>query len=277
MANIMERSKEMGVKTNEKKYSEFSSKQKFIGFLWDGRRHTVEPPLTKREARIRQIEHLLTRRLNHITYILPQLKCYLRSIYQWQMSWHNHSARRTIPNEVRVNLEWWKLSLQTYNPTRLIPEPQPTDVGWIGDASTSYGIGVIIGKRWACFRLTRNPSLCFPGNTIAWLETLAIRLGLLMLMEIRASSGKTFIVHTDNTTTQDAIDNRKCRDPLVNEEWKIIQKISIDAEIDIQARRVTSGENRADGLSRGDRTGHSMYNRLSIEVPDNLKSFLIQT
>ncbi|POV94475.1 hypothetical protein PSTT_16839 [Puccinia striiformis] len=291
MANIMERSKEMGVKTNEKKYSEFSSKQKFIGFIWDGRRHTVEPPQTKREARIRQIEHLLTRkrlftyrdamvsagRLNHITYILPQLKCYSRSIYQWQMSWHNHSARRTIPNEVRVNLEWWKLSLQTYNPTRLIPEPQPTDVGWIDDASTSYGIGVIIGKRWARFRLTRDPSLCFPGNTIAWLETLAIRLGLLMLMEIGASSGKTFIVHTDNTTTQGAINNRKCRDPSVNEEWKIIQRILIDAEINIEARRVTSGENQADGLSRGDRTSHSMYNRLSIEVPDDLKSFLIQT
>ncbi|POV94223.1 hypothetical protein PSHT_16348 [Puccinia striiformis] len=63
MADVVERSKEMGVKTNEKKYSEFAPKQKFIGFLWDGKKHTVELPPLKREARIQQIEHLLTRRM----------------------------------------------------------------------------------------------------------------------------------------------------------------------------------------------------------------------
>ncbi|POW19868.1 hypothetical protein PSHT_04195 [Puccinia striiformis] len=60
MVDIVERSKEMGVKTNEKKYSEFQDQQKFIGFLWDGNRRTVELPPAKQEERIRQIEHLLT-------------------------------------------------------------------------------------------------------------------------------------------------------------------------------------------------------------------------
>ncbi|KNF00710.1 hypothetical protein PSTG_06124 [Puccinia striiformis f. sp. tritici PST-78] len=291
MVNIVGRSKEMGVKTNEKKYSEFNDKQKFIGFLWDGRKRTVELPPKKLEDRIQQIEHLLTPkklftykdalviagRLNHVTNILPQLKCYVRSIYQWQMDWHNLLARRPIPDDVRADLQWWSFSLRTCNPTRLIPEQYPTDIGWIGDASTSYGIGIIIGKLWARFRLTRDPSLCEPGNTIAWLETLAIRLGLLMLMEIGASPGKTFIVYTDNTTTQSAIEQRKSRDPSVNNEWKIIQRLLIDAEIDIEAKRVTSKENRADGLSRGNRTGHLIHNRLSVELPEDLRSFLIQT
>ncbi|KNE95735.1 hypothetical protein PSTG_10952 [Puccinia striiformis f. sp. tritici PST-78] len=36
MADIVHRSLQLGVKTNKKKYSEFTNKQKFIGFLWDG-------------------------------------------------------------------------------------------------------------------------------------------------------------------------------------------------------------------------------------------------
>ncbi|KAH9445795.1 hypothetical protein Pst134EB_023631 [Puccinia striiformis f. sp. tritici] len=84
-----------------------------------------------------------------------------------------------------------------------------------------------------------------------------------MLLDIGASPGKVFIVHTDNTTTQDAIEQRKSRDPLVNKEWKAIQNLLLAAEIDIQARRVSSGENRADGLSRGHDGNHRTKDKMS--------------
>ncbi|KNE90585.1 hypothetical protein PSTG_15978 [Puccinia striiformis f. sp. tritici PST-78] len=163
------------------------------------------------------------------------------------------------------------------NTAVLCLDPYPTDVGWVGDALTSHGIGVLVGSRWARFRLTRDPPQDQPGNWIAWLETVAIRLGLLMLLDIGASPGKVSIVHTDNTTTQDAIEQRKSRDPLVNREWKAIQNLLLTAEIDIQARRVSSGENRADSLSRGHDGNHRLKNKMRVHLPVNLRCFLVQT
>ena len=62
------------------------------------------------------------------------------------------------------------------------------------------------------------------GNPIAWLETVAIRLGLLMLLTIGATLGKLFTMLTDNTTTYSTARHRKCRDFQVNQECrKVIQ------------------------------------------------------
>jgi hypothetical protein len=85
---------------------------------------------------------------------------------------------------------------------------------------------------------------------IAWLETVAIRLGLLMLEQLGIKPGKTFIVWTDNTMTQSVVKKRNSRDRAVNEEWKLIQTLMVRLETDIVTRRVTSDDNAADALSR---------------------------
>jgi hypothetical protein len=70
-----------------------------------------------------------------------------------------------------------------------------------------------------------------------------------MLLQLGASPGKKFIVQTDNTTTFSTILQKKSKDAGVNAEWKIIQRLLLDAEIDLHAQRVTSADNQADGLS----------------------------
>lgn len=84
---------------------------------------------------------------------------------------------------------------------------------------------------------------------------MVIRVGVLMLRKLRASPGRTFVVWTDNTTSEDAIKNRKLRDWHVNEEWKEIQRLLIDLQIDLVPPRVPSEDNTADALSRGDASG----------------------
>ncbi|KNF05582.1 hypothetical protein PSTG_01391 [Puccinia striiformis f. sp. tritici PST-78] len=182
-----------------------------------------------------------------------------------------------------------------------MPNPAPTEIGWVGDASTSFGIGVIIGRRWAQFQLKREWSqLNNQEGGIAWLETVAIRLGLSMLESLGIKQGKTFIVWTDNTTTEGVIrkrkskdkstfivwtDNtttegvirkRKSKDKSVNEEWKLIQDTLVKLQADIESRRVTSAENPANGLSRGIRDGHEWRHVVPIEVPFDLQRHLFQ-
>jgi hypothetical protein len=104
-------------------------------------------------------------------------------------------------------------------------------MGWVGDTSTSYGIGVIVGQRWARFHLQKNPPEHRTGNIVAWLETVAARLCLLLMLSIGAAPGKTFIVKTDNNTTLSKILHCKSKDGGVKAKWKIIKNLLLQAGI----------------------------------------------
>jgi hypothetical protein len=98
-----------------------------------------------------------------------------------------------------------------------------------------------------------------------------------MLMEMRAIPGKRFIVYTDNTTTEGAIRNRKSKDERVNNKWKLIQRLLIDADIDIEGRRVSSALNVSDALSRGVITSERLLDKVQVTMPQDLVGLFIQT
>lgn len=162
MSDIVTRSKALGVQTNAEKLSHFQHEQKFIGFIWNGMNKTVRLPEIKLEERKGQIKEVLigdlfsfnqieifVGLLNHVSYLLPQLKCYLCGLYRMKKNWHNKAARRHIDQDVREDLEFWKLTLASFKHLRLITSPIPLEIGWVGDASTSYGIGILLGDRWS--------------------------------------------------------------------------------------------------------------------------------
>lgn len=285
MANIVSRSQYLGVITNAKKCFEFSYEQKFIGFVWDGFHKTVRLPEQKLADRLAQIEEclttglkfsrdqveVLTGRLTHVSYILPQLRCYLNSLYRWIHSWVHLFARRLLPEDVRDDLLFWKSTLGSFKNMRLIASAEPKEIGWVGDASTSFGIAVLVGKRWSQLRLKKGwEESDSMRRGIAWLETVAIRIGLLMLNQLDVKPGQNLKVWTDNTTSESAIHKRKSRDRSVNEEWKVIQHLLIQMQLDLTPLRVVSDENQADGLSRGIVSGHELGDRMLIQIPHDL-------
>ncbi|OAV88359.1 hypothetical protein PTTG_08125, partial [Puccinia triticina 1-1 BBBD Race 1] len=84
-------------------------KQKYIGFIWIAKEKTVRLPEEKLLERIRQIKsflvigeefsfnqaEVLAGRMNHVSYMLPQLRCYLCSLYRWMCSWVHR--KKTLP------------------------------------------------------------------------------------------------------------------------------------------------------------------------------------
>ncbi|KAI7952725.1 hypothetical protein MJO29_008356 [Puccinia striiformis f. sp. tritici] len=291
MEQIVERSEELGVKTNVTKYKPFQEEQQYIGFIWNATRKTVRLPSDRRMRRIHQIEEFLIAeaqfsfrqvekmagRLNHVTYILPQLRCYLNSLYSWMIRWTYKNQAQAVPKEARIDLQYWLDTMLRYEETRMIQNPDPTEIGWVGDASTGYGIGIVIGRRWAQFKLAEGwQGEAEEKRDIAWLETVAVRLGLVALRQFNYIPGKTLIVWTDNTTTENVIKNRKSKQHCVNEEWKKIQDFLVDSELDIVSKRVTSEQNKADTLSRGDRSRHDLRYQIAIQVPDDLRPMLYQ-
>ncbi|KNF01146.1 hypothetical protein PSTG_05501 [Puccinia striiformis f. sp. tritici PST-78] len=290
--HIIDRSNMLGVKTNPTKVSQFKEEQKYIGFIWNATKKTVRLPDGKKFQRVQQLKEFLTPsakftynqvevmagRLNHVSYLLPQLRCYLNSLYCWMISWFNRAHPLPVPDDARIDLEYWLKTMLFFEDTRMIRNPDPTEIGWVGDASTSFGIGILISRGWAQFQLTKEwdngPA---PKRDIAWLETVVIRLGLIVLAKLGAIPGKAFIAWTDNTTTENLITKRKSNHSHANKEWKTIQDTLVKMQIDIVSRRVTSKDNQADALSRGDRSRHLPKDMVAIVVPFDLENRMFQS
>jgi hypothetical protein len=191
--------------------------------------------------------------------------------------WVFKERPRPVTVEAREDLELWLNSLKDFDKSRLIRTRTAAEIGWVGDASTSFGIGIFIGSSWCQFELKEGWQDSGPFvRGIAWLETVAIRLGLVMLKKKGIIKGRTFIVWTDNTVSQSAVKQRKSGDRSVNDEWKNIQKFLLNHDCDIKAKRVASEDNRADGLSRGVRANRDINHELEIEVPLDLNGILVQ-
>lgn len=289
--DIVRFSSSMGVTSNAEKVHEFADEQRYIGFVWNAKERTVRLPDDKFTARFEEINEFLVPdatfnlkrverfvgRLVHTTYIVPHLRCYMSSLYRWVQEWQVPSARRKVPGDVREDLEEWHTSMEYFEPRRIIPDQVPIDLEWVGDASLT-GIGVLVGSKWAQFDLLEgwnSSSDARAKRNIAWAETVAIRLGLIMINQFTVTGGKTFIVLTDNTTSQGAVDNKKSADRAVNGEWKMIQKLLGRLHCDIVALRVKSGDNMADLLSRG-KDKRAIEERIVIPIPEDLKMFVRQ-
>lgn len=291
MSQIVKRSKQLGVQTNEKKLSKFQHEQKFIGLIWNGMEKTVRLPEEKLKERQLQIDEIISGnsftfnqieifvgRLNHVAYLLPQLQCYLCGLNRMKKDWHYRIAKRKISDDVREDLEFWKLTLRSFEHLRLVASPIPIDISWVGDASTSYGLGVLVGRNWSQFKVTDVWRKADSDHRhINFLETAAIRIGLLMVLHLTNRPGRTLVVWTDNTTAQAAVTKLRSKNQAVNDEWKQIQNLLIDAQLDIVAKRVTSSDNNADQLSRGLIGDCIEVDRVPIILPDSLAAYFVSS
>lgn len=151
-------------------------------------------------------------------------------------------------------------------------------MGWVGDASTEFGIGIIIGRRWSQFKWLpgwdKPPDL--PRRTIAWAETVAVRLGLLMVCQVHTVTGRALSVLSDNTTTNGVAKNLRSRDYWVNREWELIQTILVALQCTLNLHYVKSKDNEADRLSRGEDPSKKKSNCLKVDIPEDLRELLYQ-
>ncbi|KNE94946.1 hypothetical protein PSTG_11737 [Puccinia striiformis f. sp. tritici PST-78] len=93
---------------------------------------------------------------------------------------------------------------------------------------------------------------------------------------MRGQEGKRLMVGTDNTTTENSINNKKSRDVETNAEWSEIQKLLLSHHVDLVAKRVTSKDNKADALSRGLRSGQDVKHQVVIDMPNDLCTLIQQ-
>jgi hypothetical protein len=268
----------------------FSSLSVFIGMLWDLNSHRVSLPEKKRLKFLRRVDDFLSNfegkqcRLRDVERIHGSL-CYISFIYQsgrsrlpslsnFASSFHgNEFIPRYPPRSLMSDLKWWSGVLQESGFYRqLTPRGSLLDMGIFVDASTSWGIGIIIGGKWFAFRL--QPSWKIPGRDICWLETVAVELAsyILEAMGIREC---TVLVHSDNEGTIGSMDKGRSPNVHINLSIRRTYTVLCPSFITLSFSYIPSKDNPADPLSRG--VLGLPHDRLdvSFKVPDELLDIFI--
>ena len=101
-------------------------------------------------------------------------------------------------------MKWWLVKLTLPGVYwSLHPLDPLSDLGLCVDASTLWGISIIIHGEWAAFQLSSSWKV--EGCDICWLETIAIKL-LTLFLESTGHRDAHLLVHSDNQGTIGALD-----------------------------------------------------------------------
>jgi len=177
------------------------------------------------------------------------------------------------PHSMLTDLAWWLQKLEDGSVMHTLHPCGPLqDLHLYIDASTSWGIGIIIGDHWASFKL--SPTWKIMGRDICWLETIAIEL-LTYFLEEMGLHDCHLLIHSDNQGTIGALDKGHSPNAHINLSvccmYLLLSHLSISPEIIY----VDSLANPADPIScreQGEAGQHLSHN---FKPPDKLiNSFL---
>ena len=269
-SDFMSYTAKFGVPWSERKLRPLRQVQRYIGFDWDLSRKSVSLPEEKRTAILNLIDHWTTSserfsvndsltlhgRLVFMASIFYLIRPYLHSIIEFSKSFRDPRASLHPSRSVKKDLEWIRFLLQILPITMPLSLPEPVDLGWWGDASTSFGIGVVIGTSWAGWKWASGfqPASSSRFN-IGWAEAVAVELGVLLLIHLglhQHSSSRQFLVRSDNSGVVEIIRKGRCRSKESNNVLKRIYHSLAEEKISIKSELVQSRENISDALSRGD-------------------------
>ena len=261
-----------GVPWNAKKLRPFNVVQRYLGYNWDLQNRTVSMPMEKLDA----CRHLLDSwleskatftmhqaetlhgKLVYMSSLFRLIRPFLPSITSFSKSFSNIHVRRHPNSSLVKDLRWvvWLLNILP----RTIPLSfvEPEDIGWWGDASTSFGIGVVIGKFWSAWHWAPgfHPGTGSESN-IGWAEAVAIELGLLTVLHLgtrvnRRPNHNHLLVRSDNSGVVDTLTKGRSKSRTTNQVLKRIHILLASSGLILHGHHVSSPENVSDALSRGD-------------------------
>lgn len=148
----------------------FSNTFKYIGFIWSLSDKIVTLPNDKWEKYLLKLKEWsqlssvslrttksLIGTLNHICLVIPQGHSHLPALYAFWASFSINASRflKHQPHKaVTDEIEWWKATLsKEWCSIKIKQPPKPTTDNFFVDASTSWGIGLVINDEWLAWPL----------------------------------------------------------------------------------------------------------------------------
>jgi len=263
----------------------FSSVTTFIGLTWDLVQRHVYLPNQKRMKFLRRVQTFIASfnrqkcTLHDIDKIHGSL-CYLTVVYLGGRSrlpslsnfatkfQGNDYVELYPPRSLITDLRWWEdiLSKEDFY-RQLTPRGPASNLCIYTDASTSWGIGVIIDGRWKAFRLSDNWKT--EGRGICWLETLGVEF-VVHLLEAMGISNCQVTIHSDNQGTIGSMGKGRSPNYHINLSVRRSYSVLLARSITPSLVYVASADNPADPISRGELGKPGDILDAAFELPEEL-------
>jgi hypothetical protein len=260
----------------------------YIGFLWDLPNRTVSLPLPKLEKfreRVRRFlllyEHhqcplrdveKIHGSLCHVSFVYTDGCSHLPSLSNFAASFEgNDRCVRWPPRSMLTDLNWWLSVLSEPTPRVRVLRPPGAlqDLGIFVDASTSWGIGILIRGHWAAFRLLDHWKV--PGRDICWLEALALEL-LFYFLDAMQIRDVNLLIHSDSEGAVGAFEKGRCPNFHINLVIRRSLPVLASTYIHPTFTYIRSALNPADPISRGILPPLELKIPVSISLPVELLS-----
>ncbi|GLB44000.1 hypothetical protein LshimejAT787_1501840 [Lyophyllum shimeji] len=284
--DIIAASGDLGVPWHPDKLQQFGYTVIYLGFLWDLRLRTVSLPENKRlkfKAKVdgflaafsaarapRKAAMSLHGSLHHISFVYPHGRSRLPNLSAFLASFGDKPFAPRYPSRSLItDLRWWSSILaEPSDPRRLRPRAPPLDLGVWVDASTCWGVGIIINNRWAAWRLVEGWSL-LSGCDISWAEGVAVELAVSYLVDMDYADVE-LIIRSDNRGVVGAYNRGRGRNFQVNLSIQRAETVARSANVTYTLEYVRSAANLADPISRGELGPPGGHLPLSFPVPPEL-------
>nr|GAT53462.1 predicted protein [Mycena chlorophos] len=245
----------------------FDSTFTFLGMTWDFPRRLVYLPDQKRRKYLARVESMtqgierserftlldlqqLHGALCYLCFIIPDGSSRITSISNAMAPFKgNERKRRWLSDAVRDTLRWWATALSEPFISRQLYPPLPLrDLGIYVDASTSWGIAVVIGTSWHAMRLTKGWKR--DGIDICWLEAVAIEVLFLFLRQLDVRNTH-ILVRSDNKGAIGAHEKGRSPNLAINLCTRRTHAVTSSLLLTPRFIYVPSADNLADAPSRG--------------------------
>jgi len=247
------------------KFVDFATSFLYIGFLWDLAEKKVELPEKKKKKYITRLApwtlgslhtvkdtEQIIGTLNHICLVIPEGRSRLVSLYKFRGGFkvhHSHETKHKLPVGVFSDLSWWKERLEDdFVGMKIIRPPDPLNTALFVDASTGWGIGLILDGKWLAWQFKDGWNS--DSREIGWAEMVAVELAIRTLITGKFSNCH-IVVRSDNKGVVGAIGAGRSRGTQQNLILREIVKLIQSNELWISTTWISTVDNPADGPSRG--------------------------
>lgn len=262
---IFELVRDLGAPWHEGKCgTSFEGTFRSIGFVWNVQERLVWSPADKLVKYTSRVQRALSAAmvslhelqqihgtLIHIHFVQRDGSSRLPGISNAFRFFHDEFERRHLSTSAREALEWWsiRLSSPTTVSRPLRPLQPARDFDLFVDASTSWGIGILIDTQWFAMRLKDNWRRDGTRD-IAWLEAAALEVQLLFLAQLGFRDSH-LLIHSDNTVAIGALSKGRSPNAELNRIARRFLDLSISLSIETTIIYIESAQNPADAVSRG--------------------------
>ena len=210
--------------------------------------------------------------IQHLTFVCRAGHLFLPPLSAFLANFPNDYVSHHVPCCVLTSLSWW-LNLLRHPPIRRSLSLLPLldkDI-WV-DASSSWGIALVVNHRWAAWRLVSG--WMSDGRDIGWVEAVALEMATIWLSETDHHDARV-VVRCDNVSVIDAFHKGRSQNTHRNACLMRISSILALANLVLIPMYVSSDFNKADPISRGKANYDQSRLLPPIQVPCVLSPFLV--